>query len=183
VEAGADRYQVEIAAIRSRRLSLWAVEAHNSTLGKAAKGRENSMTIRWLDHVNISTADVEATCDFYVGLLGLVEGERPPFSFPGRWLYCGDRAVVHIVGLTKARPQAVTALDHFCFDCDDFDDVTQRLERAKYAYEVRIVPGSGRRQVFLCDPNGINVELNFGAPVAGRVSASKAPAREWTPAE
>jgi catechol 2,3-dioxygenase-like lactoylglutathione lyase family enzyme len=141
------------------------------------------MGIRWLDHINISTPDLAATREFYVGMLGLVEGDRPPFSFPGHWLYCGDRAVVHLVGLSKARPSATTALDHFAFDCDDFDGITGRLERAKYEYEVRMVPGSGRRQVFLQDPNGVNIELNFAAAETARSKAGKAPAREWTPAE
>ncbi len=141
------------------------------------------MAIRWLDHINIGTADLAATRAFYVDLLGLVEGDRPSFSFPGAWLYCGDRAVVHLVGLSAARPVATAALDHFAFDCDDFDTVMARLESASYEHQVRIVPGTGRRQIFLRDPNGVNVELNFAAAEPAKSRQTKTPAREWTPAE
>ena len=51
------------------------------------------MTICGLDHFNVVTSDLEASRRFYVRVLGLREGARPPFDFPGAWLYCADAAV------------------------------------------------------------------------------------------
>ena len=53
-----------------------------------------------LDHINIRTTQPEATRDFFVDVVGLRDGERPPFNFGGYWLYAGEQAVIH---LTDAR--------------------------------------------------------------------------------
>ena len=50
-----------------------------------------------MDHFTILTDRLDETVAFYDELLGLQAGERPPFKFPGAWLYCGGRAVLHIV--------------------------------------------------------------------------------------
>jgi len=48
------------------------------------------MGIKGLDHVNINTSNMEDTLSFYVDLLDFREGFRPPFDFPGAWLYAGE---------------------------------------------------------------------------------------------
>ena len=48
-----------------------------------------------LDHVNITTTSLKQSVEFYT-MLGLRDGYRPQFSFDGAWMYCGDRAVVHL---------------------------------------------------------------------------------------
>ena len=40
-----------------------------------------------MNHFTILTDDVDATIEFYGELLGLAPGPRPPFDFPGAWLY------------------------------------------------------------------------------------------------
>src|SRR5690242_17690871 len=45
--------------------------------------RRPPMTMAWLDHVNIRTANLEAVSKFYSEILGLRKGPRPPFGFPG----------------------------------------------------------------------------------------------------
>ena len=40
-----------------------------------------------LDHINIATPRLAESRDFYVEVLGLQEGPRPPFEFDGYWLY------------------------------------------------------------------------------------------------
>jgi catechol 2,3-dioxygenase-like lactoylglutathione lyase family enzyme len=45
------------------------------------------MSIIDFDHINIRTANVTAMTSFYAEVLGLEEGWRPDFSFPGAWLY------------------------------------------------------------------------------------------------
>lgn len=45
------------------------------------------MPINKLAHFSVRTTDVEASKRFYVDVLGFQEGFRPPFRFPGLWLY------------------------------------------------------------------------------------------------
>ena len=47
------------------------------------------MGIRKLGHYSIRTTDLQASRTFYTEILGLREGFRPPFNFPGIWLYQG----------------------------------------------------------------------------------------------
>ena len=55
------------------------------------------MPIQGLDHINIHTSKREETLKFYTEMLDFQEGFRPPFDFPGAWLYAGERAVIHLV--------------------------------------------------------------------------------------
>jgi len=45
------------------------------------------MTITKLAHYAIRTADLEASRRFYTEVIGFRVGYRPPFPFPGIWLY------------------------------------------------------------------------------------------------
>lgn len=119
------------------------------------------------DHVNIRTAHPAAVRSFFVEVVGLHEGARPPFDFPGHWLYQGEAAVVHIVTVTDdAAPAPGGAFDHVAFRGEDYDGVRARLEGAGYEFFERVVPGSGDRQVFVALPGGVKVELDF-APDGG----------------
>jgi catechol 2,3-dioxygenase-like lactoylglutathione lyase family enzyme len=119
------------------------------------------MSLRRLDHINISTIKPQETRDFFIQVLDLAEGARPDFGFPGHWLYLGEQAVVHIVGRDRQRlPSDEAALDHFAFIIDDYDDAVQRLERFGITYRAIGVPGTATRQLFLQDPNGVTIELN-----------------------
>ncbi|MBV8681242.1 MAG: VOC family protein [Caulobacteraceae bacterium] len=120
------------------------------------------MAIRGIDHINIGTPRLEETKRFFLDVLGLTEGWRPPFAFGGAWLYAGDTAVVHLVELAEAKgPSSDAALDHFAFRIDDLEGVVRRLDEAGIAYRLTDVPGSQARQVFVRDLNGVNIELNW----------------------
>ena len=56
------------------------------------------MGLHGLNHYTIRPVDLEATKDFYEKILGLELGYRPPLTFPGYWLYCGDNPTVHLIG-------------------------------------------------------------------------------------
>ena len=120
------------------------------------------MAIRGVDHINIATQHLEETRDFYVEVLGLVEGYRPAFKSKGCWLYAGDHPVVHMQEADgPVGPSEASALNHFAFDVSDFQALIDRLEARGVAYEALTVPGTSIRQAFLQDPNGVRVELNF----------------------
>ena len=44
------------------------------------------MSLTSLDHCSIRTVKLGETRDFYVNILGMVDGDRPDFPFPGAWL-------------------------------------------------------------------------------------------------
>ena len=124
------------------------------------------MTVRALDHVNIrARGDVLATLQaFYCDVLGLVAGPRPPFPRPGYWLYAGSQAVVHLYesepGETRI-PHDDHTLDHFAFACADLAAVEATLRQRGVEFAKAAVPGSGVVQLFVRDPAGHRVELNF----------------------
>jgi catechol 2,3-dioxygenase-like lactoylglutathione lyase family enzyme len=122
------------------------------------------MSLVRLDHINISTAKLAETRDFFMAVLDLTEGARPDFGVPGHWLYLGEQAVVHLVGRPEQRrPSDEAALDHFAFIIDDYDAAIERLDRHGIDYRAVGVPGTQTRQIFLRDPNDVTIELNCPA--------------------
>ena len=49
-----------------------------------------------INHVLVLTTDLRAMECFWVDLIGLHEGDRPPFPFNGLWLYSDDNPLIHI---------------------------------------------------------------------------------------
>jgi catechol 2,3-dioxygenase-like lactoylglutathione lyase family enzyme len=128
------------------------------------------MTIRALDHVNVWTTDLEATRRFYIDVLGLREGDRPAFQSVGAWLYADEAPLVHVVARDDARDGPTGAFDHIAFQAQDLDGMIARLDERGIEYAQRKVPGRGITQLFLHDPNGVQIELSFAAsesPPAG----------------
>ena len=129
------------------------------------------MAIHGLNHVNIRTRRplLDALRDFYRDVLGLQEGFRPPFAGFGYWLYADDKAVIH---LYEAEPEEIrptdvaNTLDHFAFDCTGRTEVEATLNRHGTAYRKTTVPLTNQVQLFLHDPAGNHVELNFATPEA-----------------
>ena len=115
-----------------------------------------------LEHFNI-TGPIELLEDvrkFYVDTLGLREGFRPAVPTRGYWLYIGDEAVVHLnENPERSRPNTPNLLDHIAFGCEDLDGMQKRLEHLGIQHHVRSHPGI--TQIFLHDPAGTMIELNF----------------------
>jgi catechol 2,3-dioxygenase-like lactoylglutathione lyase family enzyme len=136
-----------------------------------------------LNHFSIRTMDIEATRRFYAAILGLGVGPRPPFPFPGLWLYSGDHsdyanAVVHVIGLDPNDPNGLNeylgerdntglhgsgAVDHVAFFATGLAAMVDKLKAEKVPFRGREVPVLGLYQIFLDDPSGIVVELNYPA--------------------
>ncbi len=124
------------------------------------------MAIDALDHFTLVTADLDASRRFYVEALGLREGDRPPFAFPGAWLYCDAAPVVHLIGDRGAGAAATGPLDHVAFRASGLAEMVARLNARGVRYALRTVPGLGLRQLFVHDPDGVKVEINFAASEA-----------------
>lgn len=119
------------------------------------------MPVQWLDHYNIAPRDLDTTVRFYTEIIGLTNGYRPPFGVPGAWLYCGDRAVVHLLPLANAKDAPTGRLDHIAFWATDLPGIVENLRRHDYPFQVRTIPSAGIHQLFVRDPDGIQVELSF----------------------
>jgi len=116
-----------------------------------------------LDHVNIRTNKLETVKDTLVELLELEVGARPDFPFPGYWLYGQGRAIVHLTVRDDDPGLGTAALDHIAFKDDDFDSLIARLDRRDIKRDVRVVPGSGVRQVFFNVTHDVKIEVGFPA--------------------
>ncbi len=129
------------------------------------------MSTKGLNHVNLRAPRelLDALKDFYCDVVGLEVGARPPFPAFGYWLYAGGRPVVHLyqAGAQEVRQTSVqTTFDHVAFDCEDSEAVETLLRRRGVPFEKAIVPASRQLQLFLVDPAGNKVELNFGETTA-----------------
>ena len=119
------------------------------------------MAIKCLDHVNIRTSKAKATMKFYTEILDFSEGFRPPFNFPGAWLYAAESAVIHLVFGDSDPSDNYNPVDHIAFKASGYQETMQRLENANWEYRCSDVPDTKIRQIFLVDPNGVKLELNF----------------------
>ena len=65
-----------------------------------------AMSVGVLDHYNVSTRKLKETVQFYEDVLGFKNGPRPPFNFPGAWLYSAGHPVLHINDISADRQGA-----------------------------------------------------------------------------
>ena len=112
---------------------------------------------------------MQAVRDFYVDVIGLEEGFRPDFGVPGHWLYAGGTAVLHMLDTTgfdqdEAAPGVIAYLDHIAFTCEDIDATEARLKEKGQEVTRLDFSQYGIQQLFLKDPAGLGVELNFAVP-------------------
>ena len=136
------------------------------------------MPLTSLEHCAIRTVKLEETKDFYTEALGLRIGDRPDFPFPGYWLYLGDTAVVHLVGIDPDDPQGLIdtlgdvdidsldgtgSFDHVAFNASDAPELLDRLRRLGIPLRERQVPNLNLFQIFIEDPNGVTIEVNYFA--------------------
>jgi catechol 2,3-dioxygenase-like lactoylglutathione lyase family enzyme len=138
------------------------------------------MPAQSLNHYTIKARDMEATKNFYVNVVGLTVGDRPPLSFPGYWLYCGDVPTVHLLGYQEGEaviadgpsyPVRTGRLDHIAFSCVDLKGMKANLQHRRIKYDERVLPRLNMTQLFYFDPDGIAVECNFPADETERTAA------------
>jgi catechol 2,3-dioxygenase-like lactoylglutathione lyase family enzyme len=120
--------------------------------------------IQRLDHVNVRTANLESLVRFYTDALGLRRGERPPLGFPGAWMYAGEHAVIHLVGVEQQRqPEGALSLEHFAFSATNLAYFRARLEHLGVAYKASRQAGTGNVVLNLRDPDGNRLHVDFPA--------------------
>ena len=129
------------------------------------------MRVEALDHVNIITADLEGTACFYAELLELEPRDAPPplTHANARWLYdASGRAILHLNSRECPRayerevhPGPTGSLHHVALRCAGYEEMRARLTRAGLDHRLNEVSAAALRQIFVLDPNGVLLELNF----------------------
>jgi catechol 2,3-dioxygenase-like lactoylglutathione lyase family enzyme len=152
----------------------------------AAVMRETAMPVEKLDHYSIRTLDLRASERFYTQIMGFTIGFRPPFKFPGLWLYNGGSypdtlGVVHIIGVDPNDPEGLKeylgdrdvaslkgtgTVDHMAFRATGLSQMRAKLKQAAIPYRERTVPSLSLHQVFVEDPSDVTIELNYPASEA-----------------
>jgi catechol 2,3-dioxygenase-like lactoylglutathione lyase family enzyme len=122
------------------------------------------MTVSALDHCTVLTDDLPGTLAFYEEHLDLKPGARPPFTFPGAWLYAnggkGPHPILHIVA---GRKMMAGVIDHMAFYGVGLAAAVAKLKGKGIDYELRRLPEYGTWQLFFHDPNGAKVEIDYDA--------------------
>ena len=142
------------------------------------------MKIHRLEHYNIRTTRFEETVRFYDDVLGMKCKRAPmaPESMPPTWIYDDSGTpVVHLTPVDPADPegsyakiasqfrgaaedvafQGSGAIDHIAFECEGYDEILARVESKGLHYTPNDFSQFGLRQIFITDPNGVTLELNF----------------------
>jgi len=132
------------------------------------------MGVGVLDHFNIRTRKLAETVRFYEDVLGLEKGARPNFAFPGAWMYSEGKPVVHLVDISltdEAQKPDSGCVHHVAFVSRGFEAMRTRLQSKDMRFEARQVPGGELWQIFVDDPNGVMIELNYEAASEEKGSA------------
>ncbi len=121
------------------------------------------MPLHTLDHANIGTQNLAAMITFYEDVLGMTNGPRPEFGFPGAWMYLGENPVVHLVGSTKPLISGGgdIALEHAAFGATDMPGFLALLKAQDVAYYLGFPPGFPIVQVNVHDPDGNHLHIDF----------------------
>ena len=119
------------------------------------------MDIHLLEHVNIHSSQTELLSAWYMRVLGLKPGYRPPFSSNGAWLYAGDVPMVHLLEVADQPHARTTQIEHFAFRATGLESFLKRLEENNTAYTTVRVPELRIYQIHLSDPEGNHMHIDF----------------------
>jgi catechol 2,3-dioxygenase-like lactoylglutathione lyase family enzyme len=131
-------------------------------------------------HIAIKTNDLGKTVKFYTEVIGLSQGFRPDFGYPGAWLNVPTpvgEAIVHIyaggpaMGADGTAPTGTAAIDHVSLTGVGFHDFVARIRDHGLDWREFLVPGTTLWQIFVYDPSGVQLELTFD----GRAEAGSPP--------
>ena len=88
--------------------------------------------INGIDHYNLRSDEkmIETLKDFYINIVGLNLGHRPPFKSKGYWLYAKEKDVLHLSSSKDSIKNMInvnSTLDHVSFSAVDKKDFMETL--------------------------------------------------------
>lgn len=124
------------------------------------------MAVLGINHINIevNAEQLPKVKAFYENVLGLKQGFRAISKRDGAWLYAGNIPVIHLsVSEDHINSTDKTHFNHVAFECADVAQFKSDLDKLniQYTLEVRALADKPMTQIFLYDPVGIKIELNF----------------------
>lgn len=117
-----------------------------------------------LDHINlvVELKKLEKIKRFYCEVLGFVDGERPKVSIKGHWLYSEGHAVLHIQETNKnVNSKSTGHIDHIAFVVSGLANFLAHFDELEIEYTTHYFEPLDLTQVFIVDPLGVTIELNF----------------------
>jgi catechol 2,3-dioxygenase-like lactoylglutathione lyase family enzyme len=146
------------------------------------------MSIKKLEHYNIRTTKYDDTVRFYREVLGMRLDKPPgvPEGSPPTWLFDeSGQAVVHLIPVDPKDPEGSYSkvvrfrgepgenspvsfsgsgsIDHVAFACEGWEETLGRLRAQNVSYTENHMTRFNLHQLFVVDPNGVTLELNFQA--------------------
>jgi catechol 2,3-dioxygenase-like lactoylglutathione lyase family enzyme len=132
------------------------------------------MPLTELDHYFVRARDLERSRSFYCDALGFEVMPRPNLPFPGYWLGVNGKTQVHMgqdripdeaayyfgTSSASARDNA-GVVDHIAFQGTDPENLARRLGSLGLPWRTRFIAGIRLFQIFVADPDGLMIELNF----------------------
>jgi len=131
------------------------------------------MQVSAIDHVNIVTDDVDATCAFYGDLLGLVRDASPVTGMGGQGAWLRDasgNAIIHLMANGPAMAATIGdhlpgmstgPIHHVALRCTGFESMKERLAALGTEHRINDRKYGDLRQIFVLDPSNVSLELNF----------------------
>ena len=136
------------------------------------------MPLSHIEHCLVLADDMDKTRDWYCTVLGMEEGPHPDFGFPVYWMYLNGRDVVHIGqsakhagenqknylgGASGNTGSGTGAIDHIAFRATGLKAMLAHLRAHGIEFSERRASNQALHQLFMHDPNGVKIELNFAA--------------------
>ena len=124
------------------------------------------MQIGRLDHVNVRTNQLEVMISWYTRVLGMKQGYRPDFTFPGAWMYAGEIPAVHLVGVEQDNyigSESKLKLEHFAFKATGAASFEDTLNQLEVRFRRNELTSEALIQYNLWDPDGNRIHIDFNA--------------------
>jgi len=134
------------------------------------------MPVLGLNHVNVRTPDFKRTVEFLRDALGMRVTAVPGYESNDKAAWAYDRGGVPVLHLASSDvayspdevlpvepPRGSGAVHHIALTCADFEDMRARLAALSLSFRENHIAEMGLRQLFVKDPTGILLELNFSS--------------------
>ncbi|MBP0596932.1 extradiol dioxygenase [Herbaspirillum sp. LeCh32-8] len=122
-----------------------------------------------LDHITIVAHECACLRSFFVDVVGLKEGARPPFGISGHWLYLDSQPVLHLIerpdapsgaGVRIGGPPA--RIDHMALRIDsliEWQQLLRRLRERQIPYQLSGMRAQQEQQLFVTPVPDVTVEF------------------------
>lgn len=119
-----------------------------------------AIAIQALNHIALKTRKLDESIAFYTRVLGAKVISRPPFDFPGAWLYLPGFQIHLIEDLpVDNRADLHTRENHFALSVESVDDVERIVKEMGIPYRRQVQPHRNVPQLYVRDPDGHVIEF------------------------